>query len=246
MNIKYRKAEKRGKSDLGWLKANFSFSFADYFDPENLGAGQLIVFNDDIIAPKRGFGFHPHKNMEIITIVNKGAITHQDTMGSTGKIRRGDVQVMSAGTGLMHSEFNLEEIESESFQIWILPNQQIVKPRYEQKDFEWQNTKDEWIELVSGINNRLDNKENSLFIYQNASIKIANFSIEDSNQIKLVNFSKQLKENILFLFLIEGQIQIEEQVLNRRDALEVYEKSEITINILQNSTVLVIEIPKMI
>jgi len=137
MNIKVRKASARGTADHGWLKANFSFSFANYFNPDNIQFGMLRVLNDDTIAPGMGFGTHPHDNMEIITIPLAGGLRHRDSMGNEKVVSYGEVQVMSAGTGIQHSEMNASSTEiAKTLQIWVFPNQKNVTPRYDQKAFD--------------------------------------------------------------------------------------------------------------
>lgn len=127
--------ESLGKAEHGWLSARHHFSFADYYDPERMQFGALRVWNDDIIAPNTGFAPHPHQNMEIITYVRSGAITHEDRLGNRGRTEAGDVQVMSAGTGIVHAEYNREKTPTAIFQIWVMPNQRNVAPRWEQRQF---------------------------------------------------------------------------------------------------------------
>ena len=159
-----------GKAEHGWLHANFHFSFANYYNPTRMGFGKIRVINDDIIEPHNGFGAHPHDNMEIISFVRSGAITHKDSMGNEGRTEAGDVQVMSAGTGVMHSEYNLEDEVTNLYQIWILPDIKNVKPRWESGSFK--NTeKNQFKLLVSGFN---DERE-SLKIHQDVNIYSVQF-----------------------------------------------------------------------
>src|SRR5210317_1297551 len=141
--IEIIKADERHFSDFGWLKTYWLFSFSNYFDPHNIQFGALRVFNDDVVEPGTGFPTHPHEEMEIITIVLDGEMTHEDSMGNKAVIRAGDVQRMSAGTGLTHSEFNLAEQPVHFYQVWLLPDKKNLEPSYDQKSFtfnEWQNT----------------------------------------------------------------------------------------------------------
>ena len=156
-----------GGADHGWLKAKHHFSFASYHNPNRMHFGPMRVINDDIVAPHRGFDPHPHDNMEIITYVRKGAITHKDDMGNEGKTKAGDVQVMSAGTGVVHSEFNLEDEETNLYQIWMFPNKKNVKPRWDAKEFPKEPVTDQLKALVTGFN---DPDSDSLKIYQDATI----------------------------------------------------------------------------
>ena len=140
---------KMGSSDLGWLKSKFHFSFADYYNPRNMGFGVLRVINDDLVNPNTGFDTHPHQDMEIISYVVDGELTHADSMGNKGTLKRGDVQYMSAGTGVYHSEHNLGEKIARFLQIWILPDQSGHKPNYGEYKFEWNERKNKWLNMVS-------------------------------------------------------------------------------------------------
>jgi redox-sensitive bicupin YhaK (pirin superfamily) len=148
-------ANSRGTSDHGWLKSKHSFSFAEYQNPERINFGALRVLNDDTVAAGAGFGTHPHNNMEIITIVLSGALEHKDSMGNIGVIRDNEVQVMSAGKGLQHSEYNHSASEAVTlFQIWIIPNERNVTPRYEQKQFDWNAVKNAWQSVVTSVDEK--------------------------------------------------------------------------------------------
>src|SRR6202012_3248065 len=165
-------ANERGTNDIGWLKAKFSFSFANHYDPNRMNFGVLRVLNDDIIAAGRGFGTHPHDNMEIITIPLLGALEHKDSMGNGGVINAGDVQVMSAGTGVYHSEFNHSHTEdANTLQIWVFPNKRNVEPRYDQKSFNDKLTLNEFTTLVAPEGTAGD----ALWIHQDATFSIGEF-----------------------------------------------------------------------
>src|SRR6185369_13889460 len=160
------RAEARGISDHGWLRSRFSFSFADWYEPTRMGFGALRVINDDTIAPLGRFGMHPHADYEIITIPLQGSVTHEDSMGNRGEVGEGEVQAMSAGSGVVHSEYNASSTESlELFQIWIAPNVRDARPRYSQKRFDATGRKNKWQTLVAE-----DGVGDALAIYQNARI----------------------------------------------------------------------------
>ncbi len=230
------KAENRGQASHDWLQARFSFSFANYFNPENISFGVLRVLNDDIIAAGRGFGTHPHDNMEIITIPLEGAIKHRDSMGNEGEIRFGEVQVMSAGTGVFHSEMNASYSEvAKTLQIWILPNRNNVKPRYDQKAFDLDSQKNKLINVVSPKNY---NDGNALWVHQNTFL---NLGIFEKDQI--ITYPLNFEDNGVYLFLIEGQIEVDGIILNPRDAIGITDFGSFTINIRQQSKILLIEVP---
>ena len=173
-SIFYPESE-RGKNNLGWLKANFSFSFASYYDPNKVNFGVLRVLNDDIIAGGTGFGTHPHDNMEIITIPLEGGLEHKDSMGNTGVIRAGEVQVMSAGTGVYHSEYNASRTEdAKTLQIWLFPKEKDIQPRYDQKDFKEHLKTNQLTTLISPIKS-----PDTLWLNQDAT-----FSMGDLKQVQ--------------------------------------------------------------
>lgn len=223
------KSDSRGSQKLDWLDSKFSFSFANYYSPNRMGFGTLRVLNDDIIAPNSGFGAHPHANMEIISIVLEGEITHQDSMGNKYTLSCGDVQVMSAGTGIIHSEFN-ENLEKEvkMLQIWIETSKKGFEPRYEQKNYSLEENK-----LIKLVDQNFDD----MYIYQNSTISRL---ILDKNK----EFDYQISNNRkLYLFLIEGEIEILDKKLQTRDAIQIesLDKLKISSNtisdILFNETV---------
>ncbi len=168
MMIKIYPFEKLGKSDFGWLKANYHFSFARYYNPDRVEFGKLRVINDNMVKAGRGFETHPHQNMEIITFVRTGAISHKDSKGNEGKTVAGNVQVMSAGSGIAHSEFNHENEDTTLYQIWILPREQNVEPRWDMADFSNRAANDVLPLLVSG--RKEDEGKGALYIHQDASI----------------------------------------------------------------------------
>ncbi|MEZ2336002.1 pirin family protein [Mucilaginibacter sp. RCC_168] len=224
----------RGKNNLGWLKANFSFSFASYYDPNKVNFGVLRVLNDDIIAGGTGFGTHPHDNMEIITIPLEGGLEHKDSIGNTGVIRAGEVQVMSAGTGVYHSEYNASRTEdAKTLQIWIFPKERDIQPRYDQKDFKGLLKTNELTTLISPVKS-LD----TLWLSQDATFSMGNFEAG-----KTLNYDIKTPGNGAYVFVIEGSVKINSMVLNKRDALGVYDTSSFTIEPEEFSRFLIIDIP---
>jgi len=237
MKTKIYKANERGTADHGWLKANFSFSFAHYYNPEKVNFGALRVLNDDIIQGGMGFGTHPHDNMEIITIPLKGSLKHRDSMTNEWiPIHAGEVQVMSAGTGVQHSEMNNHPSEEINlFQIWIIQNQQEVEPRYDQKKFETSERKNKLQILVSSIDEVL---EGSLKIHQNAQISRIDL---DEN----ANFIYKLKSemNGVYALLIDGEVMIDQKTLHKRDAIGIEQIASFEITSIKNAQILFIEVP---
>ncbi|MBP0902542.1 pirin family protein [Mariniflexile gromovii] len=231
------KAESRGFANHGWLQANHSFSFASYHNSEKVHFGALRVFNDDIIAPKMGFGTHPHDNMEIITIPLKGVLKHKDNMGDAWiAVLPNEVQVMSAGTGVQHSEINGSADEHLSlFQIWIFPDKQNVEPRYDQKKFEASDRKNKLQTLVTSID---ENHESSLKIHQDAIISRIDL---DSN----TDFEYKLKSRNhgVYMMTINGKVLIDNSVLETRDAAGISETEAFSIIAEQDSSLLFIEVP---
>ena len=236
MKTTYHKADSRGKADHGWLKSYHSFSFANYYNPERMGFGQLRVLNDDIVKPKMGFGTHPHQNMEIISIPLSGALSHKDSMDNKRAITVGEVQVMSAGTGLQHSEFNDSKTDEVNFlQLWIQPQELGVTPRYEQKEFDPQKRENQFQTVVAPKDNVV---EDALWIHQDAYISIGNFEAGQE-----VNFTLKDSAHGIYVFLLEGEITIGEQTLAIKDALGIWDTNEVTINIQKEAKILVIEVP---
>jgi redox-sensitive bicupin YhaK (pirin superfamily) len=232
MKTTFHAAETRGHADHGWLNAKHSFSFASWYNPERIHFGMLRVLNDDIVAGGMGFGKHPHDNMEIITIPLSGALKHQDSMGFSEIIEAGEVQVMSAGTGIYHSEFNPNhDQELNLFQIWIFPNQKQVTPRYAQRKYNL--ATDTFTALVGPQNSGVDT-----WIHQDAWISMGEFSAETT-----ANYTMKGANNGIYVMVIEGAIQIGDQKLEHRDAIGISEIAQIDIQMEQNSKILVIEVP---
>ena len=235
MEFTLHKAESRGFADHGWLKSAHTFSFANYYNPERIHFGVLRVLNDDYVAPGMGFGMHPHENMEIISIPLSGELEHKDSMGNTSTIKNGDIQVMSAGTGINHSEYNPNQIEPVKFlQIWVIPNKKNVTPRYDQITL---NTEDRNNKLQQILSPNQDDE--GVWIHQNAWFHIGKF---DKNHKETYSLKK--KENGIYLFLLEGRLSVNGHELSRRDGLGIKKASEISLIALENNTeVLLMEVP---
>ena len=232
-----QRAGDRGGADHGWLQAKFSFSFAHYYNPENINFGALRVLNDDIIQGGMGFGTHPHDNMEIITIPLKGSLKHRDSMSNEWiPLYKGEVQVMSAGTGIQHSEMNNDPNNPINlFQIWIMPNKNDVTPRYDQQKFKATDRKNKLQVLVSSIDEPV---EGSLEIHQDA--KISRIDLDENS-----SFSYFLKsENHgVYVMVIEGKITIENEALTKKDAIGIFHTKEFNLNSNKNAQLLFIEVP---
>ncbi len=233
------KAEDRGFANHGWLQANHSFSFANYYNAEKVQFGALRVLNDDVIAPKMGFGTHPHDNMEIITIPLKGVLKHRDNMHDEWQpIVPGEVQVMSAGTGVQHSEINGSADEYLSlFQLWIIPNKQNVKPRYDQKHFESSERKNKLQILVSSID-EADNS--SLKIHQDAKLSRIDLSKNNSFEYHLLS-----DKHGVYIMNIHGEIVVNNETANTRDAIGIYDVKSFNVNANEDSQLLFIEVPML-
>jgi redox-sensitive bicupin YhaK (pirin superfamily) len=237
MKHKIYRANERGTADHGWLKANFSFSFAHYYNPENINFGALRVLNDDIITGGMGFGTHPHDNMEIISIPLKGALKHRDSMSNTWiPLHTGEVQVMSAGTGIQHSEMNNHPAEEVNlFQIWIMPKKHNIAPRYDQKTFEVSQRLNKLQTLVSSIENPV---EGSLTINQNA--KISRIDLDENTTF---NYQLLTETNGVYVMVIDGKLSINNEQLGKRDAIGIEQTNLFQISSIKKSEVIFIEIP---
>jgi len=230
------KAKTRGYADHGWLKSHHTFSFSSYQNPERMNFGALRVLNDDVVKPKIGFGTHPHQNMEIISIPLKGALSHKDSMGNKRAIEVAEVQVMSAGTGLTHSEFNDSKTEEANFlQLWIIPEKMNVKPNYEQRQFSDTGKKNQ-LQTVVAPKDKLEG--DALPISQQAYIYRA--TLESGNVLELKSKSEQ---NGFYIFNTDGNITVANQALGKRDAIGVYEAENVEIQANETSDVIIIEVP---
>lgn len=229
-----QRANERGHADHGWLNAYHSFSFANYSDPEKVHFGLLRVLNDDTVAPSMGFGMHPHDNMEIVTIPLKGSIKHRDNMGNEGIIKAGDVQIMSAGRGVVHSEFNASVKEPLNlFQIWVFPKVRNITPRYDQKTFEAAERINKFQTVVS------PEKENgTLWINQDAW-----FSLAKIEAGKSISYSIHLPDNGMYIMVISGEVEVAGEKLAARDAIAISETQSVELHAKKDSEVLMIEVP---
>jgi redox-sensitive bicupin YhaK (pirin superfamily) len=230
------KSGTRGYADHGWLKSHHTFSFASYQDSERMNFGMLRVLNDDVVQPKMGFGTHPHQNMEIISIPLKGALSHKDNMGNKRAIEVGEVQVMSAGTGLTHSEFNDSKTEEVNFlQLWIIPEDISVEPNYEQREFPAEANKNQ-LQTVVAPKDKLEG--NALPISQQAYIYRTSLDADKS-----IDISLKSDNSGLYIFLVEGEVEVEGSSLSKRDAIGVYETNKISIKSKEHSELILIEVP---
>lgn len=227
------KAATRGAANHGWLKSYHTFSFAGYQDSNRMNFGMLRVLNDDIVQPKMGFGKHPHRNMEIISIPISGELSHKDSMDNKRSIEVGEVQVMSAGTGLTHSEFNDSKTSEVHFlQLWVIPEVDNIKPYYDQKKFEEAERKNKFQTIVSPKSNLI---EGSLPINQQAYILMIDLD-------KDFEIEYQLK-NSAYFFLIDGAVSIADENLEKRDAIGILETTKVSIKASKQSKLLVIDVP---
>lgn len=236
MKYELHPASSRGTADYGWLKATYSFSFANYYNPSRIHFGALRVLNDDYIEGGMGFGKHPHDNMEIVTIPLSGAVAHEDSTGMKGIVKAGDVQIMSAGSGIFHSEKNASHTEPlQLFQVWVLPKLKNIAPRYDQRTYEVSEYKNNWKTIVSPLGSEVDSLQVNQDTYFNMTHLDANL---------LLDYDFHLERQGAFIMVIEGQIEVAGQILGRRDAIGVYETAQVSIKALQDSKVLLIEVPK--
>jgi quercetin 2,3-dioxygenase len=229
------KANSRGHANHGWLDSYHTFSFAGYYNPERVHFGALRVLNDDTVAGGMGFGTHPHDNMEIISIPTFGDLEHQDSMGNKQVIRQGDVQVMSAGTGIQHSEKNKNhDKEVRFFQIWVFPNKKNAAPRYDQKNFSDADKHNKLLTVVSPIGTN----DGGVQIHQDAW-----FSLGKLDKDFTATYSLHNSNNGVYAFVIEGSVIVNDQLLNKRDGLAISETSSVTIKADSNAELLLMEIP---
>lgn len=233
-NSVLHKANTRGHANHGWLNAYHSFSFANWYNPERVQFGVLRVLNDDTIAAGMGFGTHPHDNMEIITIPLEGDLAHKDSMGNAATIKTGDVQVMSAGTGIQHSEFNPNDHQqTKLFQIWLFPKLRNITPRYQQITLDKSLEKNDFAQILSP-----NSDDAGVWIYQDAWFYLSDF---DANFSKKLSLKKE--GNGFYIMNIEGEIEVNDEKLEKRDAIGIWETNEIEIKAKTNAKFLIMEIP---
>jgi redox-sensitive bicupin YhaK (pirin superfamily) len=227
-------AKERGHANHGWLNAHHSFSFANWYDPGKIHFGMLRVLNDDEVAGGQGFGMHPHNDMEIITIILSGALEHKDNMGNGSVIRPGDVQVMSAGTGVYHSEFNPSATEATKlFQLWIFPKEKGIRPRYDQKTYPVEARKNTILPVASGFE-----KHDALYIHQDAVVSLA--SLEKG---KSLSYTMAKPGNGVYLMVVEGKVSIDGKSLGRRDAIGISSVDSFSIIADESAELLLIDVP---
>lgn len=229
------KANSRGDANHGWLHSKHTFSFANYYNPERLHFGVLRVLNDDYVAPGKGFGMHPHDNMEIVSIPLEGDLEHSDNMGNVAVIKHGDIQVMSAGTGVMHSEYNKSNDSPVKFlQIWIFPNQKNVKPRYDQISLKMNERQNRWQQILSP-----NPDDDGVWIHQDAWFHIGKFERGFS-----LNYDVKKTGNGVYAFVLNGEVAIEGEPLGERDGIGIWDTDSFTLQANSDGAeVLLMEIP---
>jgi hypothetical protein len=233
MKIEYFTSESRGRGDHGWLASRFSFSFADYYNPNRMGFGALRVINNDVIAPGAGFPPHSHRDMEIFTIPLKGKLKHADSTGKESVVGPGEIQIMSAGSGVTHSEFNGSDKEPlELLQIWIEPNEYGIAPRHEERKFSFLEDKNKLHEVINPAG-----QNHALKIYQDAYVSLGTWDKEDQ-----IEYALHSKNNGVFIFVIEGEIIMHDETLTKRDAAEITDTEKVEVRIKSGSHILLLEV----
>lgn len=234
-NMILHRANERGHANHGWLNSYHSFSFASYYDPQKTNFGVLRVLNDDTVAPGEGFGTHPHSNMEIISIPLEGDLEHKDSMGNVSVIKHGDIQVMSAGTGIYHSEYNKNTDRDVKFlQIWVFPREKNVKPRYDQITLNVNDRKNKLQQILSP-----NPDDAGVWIHQDAWFHMGRF-----DKGITTDYAIKRKGNGVYVFVIEGEVEVNNQALNKRDALGLWDTDKISLRSLtSNAEVLLMDVP---
>ncbi len=233
-NTILHKANTRGDADHGWLHSKHTFSFANYYNPERMHFGVLRVLNDDTVSGGMGFGTHPHDNMEIISIPLEGDLEHKDSMGNVAVIKNGDVQVMSAGTGIQHSEYNKNKDNAVKFlQIWVFPNKKNVTPRYDQITLKTEERHNKLQQILSP-----NADDAGVWIHQNAWFHLGKFDKGISKDYNL-----KLKGNGIYIFNLNGDLEVNGQLLNTRDGFGIWNVDKITLNAKTDAEFLVMEVP---
>jgi len=234
MNTVLHKADTRGHANHGWLNSYHTFSFADYYDPARMHFGMLRVLNDDTVAPGQGFGTHPHNNMEIISLPLEGDLEHRDSMGNTALIRQGDLQVMSAGTGVTHSEYNANgDREVKFLQIWVFPDKKGVEPRYDQISLADIRKENEWYQVLSP-----SPEDQGVWIHQQAWFHLGEFTRDVTTGYSLKN-----EGNGVYAFVLDGDLEIEGQPLTSRDGFGIRDIGQIQVRAQAGSSLLLMEVP---
>jgi redox-sensitive bicupin YhaK (pirin superfamily) len=233
-NTILHKSETRGDANHGWLHSKHTFSFANYHNPERMHFGVLRVLNDDTVAAGMGFGTHPHDNMEIISIPLEGDLEHKDSMGNVTVIKNGDIQVMSAGTGIQHSEYNKnKDLRVKFLQIWVFPNKKNVTPRYDQITLKSEDRHNKLQQIISPNEN-----EDGVWIHQNAWFHIGKFDKGITTE-----YSIKGKGNGLYIFNLNGNLKVNDQILNTRDGFGIWDIEKVTLNAESDTEFLIMEVP---
>lgn len=234
MKLRFHPASERGHVNFGWLDSYHSFSFGHWQDASKMHFGALRVLNDDIVQGGGGFGAHPHDNMEIISIPLIGSLAHKDSTGTNGIIAEGDVQIMSAGSGIRHSEHNASQTEAVNFlQVWVFPKTENIKPRYDQKSFTRNERLNKWQIVVSA-----DEADGGVWINQDAR-----FALTKLEANKEITYTPKFTGNGVYVFVIDGEVQAAGQGLKKRDAAGIYDMDTLTIKSTITSELLLIEVP---
>jgi len=234
MKTVLHKSETRGHANHGWLNSYHTFSFANYYNPERMNFGAIRVLNDDTIAGGTGFGTHPHNNMEIISIPLEGALEHKDSMGNSTVIRNGEIQVMSAGSGISHSEYNhFKDKPGKFLQIWVFPNKKNVMPRYDQLLLDPKQRENKWQQILSPYPN-----DDGVWIHQNAW-----FHLTTLDKSRNLAYTPKLKTNGMYFFVLSGSITIDNNILNQRDGFGIWDTENVTILANEKAEVLLMEVP---
>ena len=234
MKKAFHAAKTRGNANHGWLNANHSFSFANYHNPERMNFGALRVLNDDTIAAGMGFGTHPHENMEIITIPLEGDLEHKDSMGNIGVINEGEIQVMSAGTGIHHSEYNKNADQAvKVLQLWVFPKKQNVTPRYDQMSVRDLKKPNDFYQVLSP-----NSEDAGMWVHQDTWFHLGEFDVEKS-----LDYTLKKPGNGVYVFVIEGSFNVEGENLKKRDAIGIWETETINFTVQSESKVLLVEVP---
>jgi quercetin 2,3-dioxygenase len=234
MKKAFHAANTRGNANHGWLNANHSFSFANYHNPERMNFGALRVLNDDTIAPGMGFGTHPHENMEIITIPLEGDLEHKDSMGNIGVINEGEIQVMSAGTGVHHSEYNKNADQAvKVLQLWVFPKKQNVTPRYDQMSVRDLKKPNDFYQVLSP-----NSEDAGMWVHQDTWFHLGEFDVEKS-----LDYTLKKPGNGVYVFVIEGSFNVEGENLKKRDAIGIWDTETINFTAQSESKVLLVEVP---
>lgn len=237
-NTVLHRADTRGHANHGWLNSHHSFSFANYYNPERMHFGVLRVLNDDTVAGGMGFGTHPHDNMEIISIPLEGDLEHKDSMGNVAVIRKGDIQVMSAGTGIRHSEYNRnKDLTTQFLQIWVFPRQKDVAPRYDQITLDQKDRHNRWQQVLSP-----NPDDEGVWIHQDAWFHLGKF---DQNFQSMYSIKKS--GNGLYVFVIKGSATIDSISLSERDGLGIWDTNQVSITAdSQDAEILLMEVPMVL